>query len=90
MLDKSVGWEKMEIWEMEMHVPFSNDLFSFPTSLARSGTSEVYFFEANYCRNAVDWMAVTSVFSAAATWGAVDSARTTPTVIGADRQAILG
>ncbi len=34
----------MESWEMEMHVPFLNDLFSFPTSLARSGPSEVIFF----------------------------------------------
>ena len=42
-LDKSAGREKMGDWGMELHVPFSNDLFSFPTSLARSGPSEVYF-----------------------------------------------
>jgi len=43
MLDKPGSPVKIGDWEMEVHAPFPNDLFPFPTSLAHSGTSEVYF-----------------------------------------------
>jgi hypothetical protein len=43
MLDKPESPVKIGDWEMEVHAPFPNDLFPFPTSLAHSGTSEVYF-----------------------------------------------